>query len=203
MPNPGPSVSEFISRLDDGLQFNNRYRMEFTLPMGIIPVYGTNFNAAIGLIQMQDVAYNYEGKINMFCHTVSLPGRTLDTHRLTVGAAPHMAPNSQSYESITVSFYTDNKMNTRKYFELWQSAIVNIGSNTFNYWDEFVSDIKLYLFDREGNKGSYSITFYECYPIQLADADLTYQPASDVLSITVMFSYKYWQASNDPTPRGK
>jgi len=128
-----------------------------------------------------------------------MPGRTLLTYDHRQLATPYRVPYSQSqYDPVTLSFLTDSNFNTRTYFETWQGAVLNVSSNTVNYYDEFVSDIRIILINPDGYDSEYYVDLYECYPLTIGQVDLGY--ANDGFAkIPVTFSYKYWQSSTDDT----
>jgi hypothetical protein len=132
------------------------------------------------------------------CHSCSLPQRTLLTYDHKQLAAPYRVPYSQSYDPVTFSFYADTDYSTREYFDIWQNAAINIGSNTVNYYNEFTSDVRITTIDIEGND-AYFVDLYEAYPINIGVVDLSYSTMNAVQTVTVTLSYKYWASSGNDT----
>lgn len=194
------SVSSFISRFKSGFAKPNRYRVEFNLPAGfnasVSP--GMNKNSSASSIRSQESTMNHKGNINIMCHSCSLPQRTLLTYEHKQLASPYRVPYSQSYDPVTFSFYTDPEYTTREYFDIWQNAAVNIGSNTMNYYNEFTSDVRIYTIDSAGND-AYCVSLFEAYPINIGMVDLSYSSMDTVQTVTVTMSYKYWASSSTST----
>lgn len=193
------STSSFISRFSSGFARPSRYRVEFSLPAGFDASFtlpGVNSNSSSSLIQVQEMNMNRQGNINIMCHSCSLPQRTLLTYEHKQLAAPYRVPYSQSYDPVTFSFYTDPEYTTREYFDIWQNAVMNIGSNTINYYNEFTSDIRIYALDSAGNY-SYYVDLFEAYPINVGMVDLSYSNVNAVQTVTVTMSYKYWASNNN------
>jgi hypothetical protein len=195
------SVKTFISRFNKGFARPSRYRVEFTLPQGFnaspdLP--GVNSNSAASNIKSQEMSLNRNGNINVMCHSCSLPQRTLLTYDHKQLAAPYRVPYSQSYDPVTFSFYADTDYSAREYFDIWQNAAINIGSNTVNYYNEFTSDVRITTIDSAGND-AYFVDLYEAYPINIGVIDLSYSTTNAVQTVTVTLSYKYWASSGNDT----
>jgi hypothetical protein len=82
-------------------------------------------------------------------------------------------------------------MDTREYFELWQSCVINVGNNTMNFYNEYVSDIKLYLQNDMG-ADTYGVILYECYPSSISMIDVSYASRSTPMAVQVIIGYKAW-----------
>lgn len=195
------SITSFISRFDSGIAKPNRYRVEFKLPRGHgadFSEIGTNSASSSDFIQMFEFSLNRNGNVNIMCHTCTFPQRSLLTYEHKQLAAPYRVPYSQSYDPVTFSFYTDSNYLVREYFDIWQNAVINIGSNTLNYYNEFTSDIKIIALDVRGND-AYAVTLFEAYPINIGVVDLSYSNMNNVQNVTVTMSYKYWASDGTDT----
>ncbi|MDD5151911.1 MAG: hypothetical protein PHC28_15765 [Flavobacterium sp.] len=160
---------------------------------------GTNSNSGQSKIRYIENNINDNGLISLYCESCSMPGRTLLTYDHRQLSTPYRVPYSQSpYDPITMSFLTDSDFNTRTYFETWQGAVLNVGSNTVNYYDEFVSDMRIILINTDGYDSEYYVDLFECFPITIGQVDLGYANG-DIAKIPITFSYKYWQSSADDT----
>lgn len=193
---PDPSINNFLSKLGDGLQMPNRFRLEFFLPRGIIDLpnpLAFNITSTVGAITAYQIYMNQDEKINVFCHTAAFPMRSLSVWDHKMWSAPYKVPNSQNFEPVTFGFYADSDMNTRRYFDAWMSAVINLYSNTTNYYDEFVSDVNIIALDREGND-TYRVTLREAYPLNIGAVDLSYANRNSVTTVNVTMTYKLWSA---------
>lgn len=190
------SIDNFISKISKGLAKPNRFIVEFNLPPGIQDFkYGMNTRATTAGIRGSNSQYNKNETINIMCHTCSLPQRSLLTYVHKQLASPYRVPYSQSeYDPVTFSFYADPELNTRRYFDIWQTTVVNTVVNTINYYNEFTTNVTIKIIDDEGHP-TYSIILYECYPVSVGMVDLSYSASNQVLSTTVTLAYKQW---NDP-----
>jgi hypothetical protein len=195
------SIKSFIAKLGTGLAKPCRYRVEFNLPAGFnadpsLP--GVNTDSAASNIRTKEREYNQNGLVNVLCHTCSLPQRSLLTYEHKQLSAPYRVPYSQAYDPVTFSFYADSDYIVREYFDIWQNAVVNIGSNTINYYNEFTSDVNIYAINDAG-EDTYYVTLFEAYPINIGIVDLSYSNMNATQTVTVTLSYKYWASSYNDT----
>jgi hypothetical protein len=82
-------------------------------------------------------------------------------------------------------------MDTRRYFDIWQGAIMNFSNNTTNFYSEYTSDIKMYI-QNDAGEDVYGILLVEAYPMGLSIMDMSYSSQNQMLPSSVTFSYKYW-----------
>lgn len=187
-------IERFISTLSRGLAKPNKFLVEFKLPEGIGEMKeGVNNSSTRGQISSLDTIYNQNSAINIYCHTCSLPQRSLLTYVHKQTSAPYRVPYSVAeYDPITFSFYSDGELNTRKYFDIWQNAVMNTKSNTVNYWNEFTSDITIKIIDEIGNIG-YTVKLSQCYPVSVGMVELSYSMSNMLLSTMVTMCYRSWE----------
>lgn len=131
-----------------------------------------------------------------------MPQRNLMTYEHKQMNAPYKVPYSQSYDPVPFVFYGDSNLDARRYFEIWQNAVVNIQSNTMNFYSEYVSDVTIEQLDKSGNV-TYGIKLYEAYPMSISTLDYSYSNRDSIQNISVVLSYKYWQNLNDFRPASK
>lgn len=185
---------EFLSKFRDGVASGNRYRVEFFLPKGVnlrSGQLGVNDDARVGQITSMQNYFNSKEQINIKCHTASFPERTLETYEYRVNSAPFRLPYSSSYAAASFTFMADGRFDTRDFFEVWQSAVINIGTNTLNFPDEYVSDVTIMALTRDG-RDAYGVKLYEAWPASIGDTAMSYADSNSLAQITVGLEYKYW-----------
>lgn len=196
-----PQYTDFLSKFRDGVSRPNRYRVEFTLPRGVglgAGEIGVNDDARAGNITQLQQYFNQNGAIDVKCHTMTMPQRSLLTTEQRQNSAPFRTPYSATYDPVTFSFYSDPYLDTRDYFEVWQSAVVNLGTNTMNFYDEYVSDIKMVMLDMYGND-AYRVTLYEAYPLNVGMVDASYSQVNTLTTCTVTMAFKSWSPEYNTT----
>ena len=187
------SIYDYLSHFKSGIMKSSRFRAEFKLPKGVSgnTLHAVNTNAMQSRMNINENNFNSKGSINVKCHTATFPSRNIQTLDFRSNSVNFRIPWSTTYDPITLTFYADNNMDSREYFELWQSAVMNFGNNTSNFYNEYVSDIKLYLQDEYG-ADRYGVILYECYPVVINIMDVSYSTRNTPLSIMITLSYKSW-----------
>ena len=188
------TIFDFLSHFKSGIMKSNRFRIEFTLPKGVsgsTGMYSVNSGVKSAAMRSSESGFNGQGSINLKCHTASLPMRSLQTLDFKCNSTIFKVPYMTSYDTISLTSYADCNMDTREYFELWQSAVMNFGNNTINFYSEYISDVKLYV-QNESGADVYGIILYECFPISIGMLDMSYASTNMPLNIQIMLSFKSW-----------
>lgn len=185
------SVDKFVANLKDGLASPNRYWVEFSFPN----FESDNFNLPLGIFDENPAGimseYNSQGQLSMMMTTIQLPSRAINTHEHKHQNYPISIPYSQSYSPVTFGYTLSSDLRERRFFELWQNVIVNVSNGTMNFYNEYVSDIKIHTLDKQNNS-SYTIILKECFPTSLSDIQLSYAANNETMNGSVTISYKYW-----------
>ena len=190
-----PAWEQFLSKFERGVMRPNRYEIEFNLPKGIVSTSGGELidkRAVFGVIQLQSGQLNAGGRINVKCHTATVPQRTLQSFTIKQNITPFSVPYSAVYDPVTFSFYADANGDTRKFFDIWQRTAINVKSNTTNFYDEYTSDVVMKILDRE-NIPSYAVRLYGAYPISVGPLELSYASNDAFQTIMTTMSYRYWE----------
>lgn len=188
--------TKFLSHFKTGVSTPNRFEIELSLPRGVstfddfIDPEAQSFSLATAQRRMNGL-----GGINIKCHTITFPMRSIRTHTHTQNSAPFEVPFTASYDPVTFIFYADGNMDTRVYLENWQRTVVNNGSNTLNFYNEFVSDIKMYALDKQ-DKRTYGVQLEKAYPVSVGAVDFAYSNFDNTTNVTCTFIYKKWTRIN-------
>lgn len=188
------SIYDYMTNFKTGVMKSSRFRAEFTLPRGVNgsgSTHAVNTRALSSNIKAAEQGFNKTGAINLKCNMATFPDRTLQTIDFKSNSVNFKMPWGTSYNPISLSFYADGNLDTREYFELWQSCVMNFGNNTMNFYNEYVSDVKLYL-QNDSGADAYGIILYEAYPSTISLMDISYGNSSTVLNIMIQLSFKSW-----------
>lgn len=180
----------FLAAFENGVAKPTKFRLEMTLPKGAT---GSMVNASsrTGVIRAVERDLNVKDSISIKCHTMSVPRRGFSTFEVTQNNIKFKMPYGISYEPVTFSFYADATLDSLRYFETWQAAVMNYSDNTMNFFDEYTSDINMYIIDDEGND-VYGVKLIQGYPTNLAPVELAYGNVNNLLNINVTFNYRYF-----------
>lgn len=183
-------IWQFITAFENGVAKPTKYRMELTLPRGAI---GAEVNSSSTPIKIRaiDRDLNKKDSIAIKCHTMSIPRRGFDTFEVRNNNIKFKVPYGVTYEPVTFTFYADATMDTIRYFEAWQASVMNFSNNTMNFFDEYTSDINIYLINDEG-KDVYGVKLIQSYPSNISQVELSYGNVDNLLNVSITFNFMYF-----------
>ena len=137
------AIDKFQARMESAKGFARlaRYQVHINPP--------PKFAAA-----MKDLGFNlndYADGLSMMCDSITMPGKDLQTATMKHGQElARQYVESHVYEgTITASFYLENNLQAKSFFEVWQNLAVANGSNNVNYYDNYVGSMKIYQLGAE------------------------------------------------------
>lgn len=184
----------FLTSFENGIAKPTKYRLEMSLPKGAVGNM-VNIESRAGNIRAVERDLNRKDSVSIKCHTMTIPRRGFSTFEVTQNNIKFKMPYGISYEPVTFSFYADANLDTLRYFEIWQASIMNYGDNTINFFDEYTSDVSLFILDDEGND-VYNVKLIQTYPTNLAPIELAYSNVNNLLNVSVTFNYRYFISGN-------
>lgn len=172
-------LSNFVASVKTkGLMQSNRFKVEFSLPPALVNAKNT---------------YNYIGDLRtvlMFCDSVQLPGMSISTQQARIYGEFREMPYERLFENINLSFYVDNSLDSKALFDSWINSIQDPVTRQFNYYNEYITDITIYVLDKQ-DKERYKVKLYECYPKSVSSIQMDHS-SKDVMKVQVSLNYKYW-----------
>jgi|GEM_PF-6586229 len=138
-------------------------------------------------------------KILLFCSDITIPGVTIATNQIRIHGEVREAPNEKMFDNASMSFYVDNNMEVKKFFDQWIESIQNPFTRNFNYYDDYISEIKIEVEDTKDRK-RYEITMEECYPKNVGQIQVGYDQ-KEVMKLQVSMNYKYWNSRSFSAPK--
>lgn len=163
-------LNDFISQVKTkGLARTNRYVVYFGLPW--------ETDSAL-----RDVL--------LFCDQVQIPGTNFNTADMRTFGEIRKAPYERLYEDVNMSFYVDKEMKNKLIFDYWLNQIQDPWTRSFNYYDNYVTDIVIEVQDLK-NQSRYGIKLFEAFPKSIGAVQLDYA-GKEVMKLSVNFAYKYY-----------
>ena len=138
-------------------------------------------------------------KILLFCSDITLPGVTMATNQIRIHGEVREAPNEKMFDNASLSFYVDNNMEVKKFFDQWMESIQDPYTRNFNYYDDYISEIKIEVEDTKDRK-RYEIIMEECYPKNVGQIQIGYDQ-KEVMKLQVSMNYKYWTSRSFAAPK--
>lgn len=125
----------------------------------------------------------------LYCHSVNIPGLNINTTPNLSYGDNYEVPYEKMYGAVEMSFYVDNDMQVKDYFDKWIQSIADPVTRNLRYYDDYTTDINI-IVQNKNNKNVYLITLYQAYPKTLGDVQLDYA-LSEVMKQNVTFVYRY------------
>ena len=125
------------------------------------------------------------------CKACSVPARTVGDITLNWHGMAYHVPGDPTYGDFTATFYNDNKLNIRSYFENWLNMIHEVESNK----REIHSDLKATLVVTQVGNDGQSLREYRLYfahPTTIGEIELDWDSENAVQTFTVTFVYSYF-----------
>jgi hypothetical protein len=133
----------------------------------------------------------------LFCDQITLPGINYSTVQNRTFGEFREVPYEKLYDPCNLSFYVDTDMKVKSFFDNWVNAISDPVTRTYNYYNNYVTDITIQVQDLN-EKTKYQITLVECYPKSINNIQLDYA-SKDVMKLQVQMQYKFSIASAKET----
>jgi hypothetical protein len=134
-------------------------------------------------------------EFSIMCDQVQLPGINLATTQNRTFGEFREVPYEKLYGDIQLSFYVDNDLSVKRFFDDWMAVIQNNGTRAFEYYNNYISDMIINVEDLE-DRVRYSLTAYECYPKTISPIQMDYS-GKDVMKMQVTMQYKYWRRTTE------
>ena len=188
-------------RGDDGFAKPSRYEVFFFPP---VSKSRTNIFAQI---MGEQVADGTARKTALRCQEFVFPGRNLDTEPDTNIYGPtREIVQGYSFADVTAQFACSSDMKEKRFFETWQRLAYNPQTWAMQYYSDYVGSIKIFQLD-ETNKQRYGVELVEAFPKSIDQQLLDYSQKTQIHSVAVSFSYRYWKDLKDeadlPKPMGE
>lgn len=182
------TVNEFRQKLSGGLAFSNNFVVGFSLPSFL---KGSSFLSYLGVS-------SFDSELGLYCNKVTNPAKKIKTNNVTVyNNLNRIIPNGYDWSTIQVSFIETADRKIFQLFQEWMDGINNPITNCGNFYADSIGEIKVNMLNRAGETKGY-IVYEEAMPISLSFTDLDWNSTSNLVSVSVDFSYIY-QTTRDYT----
>ena len=180
----------------------------------------TSFKGKIGygvrpnlfMVQVTDLESNLndsdkvkgtDADFTFLCRSAGIPASTIGTVEVPFRGRVIKLPGDRTFESWTITVMADEDMSVRGYFEKWMEKL-NKHENGAGYTADFASTLKVSQLARgtsasDGLKDPHSVVrsydFYNAFPTNIAQIDLSYDNNNTIAEYTVEFQYDWWEAN--------
>ena len=132
-------------------------------------------------------------QLSMRCESITLPGRNLNTLSDTniYGPSREIVNGITYADEITMTFQASSDLKERVYFEEWQESAFDERSWNVRYYNEYTSEIDIYLLDKNDKK-RYGLRLWEAFPKTINATELNQGTNNEIIKLGVVFSFRYW-----------
>ena len=177
-------ISDFVSSMSNGMARTNRFSVVMAMP---------SFLAVAGITPFRNLL--------LFCDQASLPGLTVNTTPIRIFGEVRETPTEYNYEPVTLSFYVDQQLHIKAWFDAWIKNLQYGSERTFRYYDQYICPQMQILVQDTLDQSRYQINLYEVWPKSVGAIQLDYA-AKDIMKLSVTLQYKYWDYTPIDVPVG-
>ena len=162
--------------------------------------------------------------VSLLCDSIIMPGHTLDSASVKYGTAvaTEMVTGHAYEGTIEATFYLDQELDVKSFFDTWQESAVDTETNTVSYYKNkdnkhnYVTSMQIYQlgsksrqktninfdvdtglsFDKKVHSEAervYGINVEEVYPTTIGGIEYAYASAGELAKLTVSFQYRRWK----------
>ena len=144
-----------------------------------------------------------DADFTFLCRSAGIPASTIGTVEVPFRGRVIKLPGDRTFESWTITVMADEDMSVRGYFEKWMEKL-NKHENGAGYTADFASTLKVSQLARgtsasDALKDPHSVVrsydFYNAFPTNIAQIDLSYDNNNTIAEYTVEFQYDWWEAN--------
>ena len=140
-------------------------------------------------------------KTQFLCEAISLPTKSLASTPQDIYGPPREIPYRETFTEAALSFILDDAFTLKRFFDEWQTKIINPETGNVNYWNNFVSTINITRLSNDATDfqtatDSYKIELREAYPSAVGEIALGHAMGGEILKLSVTFKYRKWMLLN-------
>ena len=131
-------------------------------------------------------------EIGLQCNAITMPGHNLEQQTARYGSAParEMVTSHTYAGNITATFYLDENLDTKAWFDKWQQMAVSQDTHKARYYKDYIGTMNIYQLGGRGR--TYGIKCDEVYPATIGPIEYAYETTDTIALLTVEFAYRTW-----------
>lgn len=183
-------MQKFISEMSSGtgLARPNRYGVRInTIKLLANPTTAFQFGI------LRAARLRSDRHLDIYCEEAELPGRSFATSEVRHYGPHFTIPYQPVYNSITLSFYVNDDMLERRFFDAWQNSVMNPFTKDMNFFDDYTTDIFVYQLSKTGELTPYVVVLRDAWPVNVNQMRLSYDETNTVHKLPVTFNYTKWE----------
>ena len=203
-PTPESTIGRMMATIAEGEGFArpSRFMVDFILPKGVKTEFVSlgleNETKRSTLIGQLTEGNKIQRGLRAYVDSVDMPGRNLDTVDLKIYGPKRQIVNGHSFSGeITMSVYCDKYLRQRSFFEMWQKAAFDQGTNNVHFYDEYTGGLRIYQLgafsgNQDRDRIAYGVELFECFPKTISAVSYGHGQTDEIQKISVTLAFKNW-----------
>jgi len=210
-PTPESTIGRVMAAVASGEGFArpNRFMCDFILPKGVDGGSAQGPGGRQGVTRTPEIARStltneltvgseVQRGLRAYVESVDMPGRNLDTTDLKIYGPRRQVVNGHSFSGeITMSIYCDKYLRQRSFFEMWQKAAFDQGTNNVHFYDEYTGGLRIYQLgafagNADRDRICYGVELYEVFPKTISAVSFGHGQVDEIQKISVTLAFKNW-----------
>ena len=131
------------------------------------------------------------------CESVSLPTKSIAGTPHDIYGPPREIAYRETFTEAALSFILDDAFTIKKFFDEWQTKIINPITGNPSYYSDYVGTINISRLSNDATafteaNHKYNIQLIEAYPSAVGEVALGHTLGTDALRLSVTFKYRRW-----------
>lgn len=123
---------------------------------------------------------------------VAFPGKEIRTTEMSYWGGNRMVAQTADYDPLTITFYSDSKLELRRAFVEWiTKKIINMSTWTCGYYNDYTTTLYIEVLNQK-NEIIDKIKVEEAYPKSLTETTLSWENNDMPFEFSVSFQYFDW-----------
>ena len=210
-PTPESTIGRVMAAVASGEGFArpNRFMCDFILPKGVDGGSAQGPGGSQGVTRTPEierstltneltVGSEVQRGLRAYVESVDMPGRNLDTVDFKTYGPKRSIVNGHSFSGeVTMSVYCDKYLRQRSFFEMWQKAAFDQGTNNVHFYDEYTGGLRIYqLGSFSGNQDrdriAYGVELFEVFPKTISAVSYSQGDNDTIQKISVVLAFRNW-----------
>lgn len=140
---------------------------------------------------------------SLLCEITNFPPLNVFVKPLNIYGPAHQRPVSLDYggDGLAASFYVDQDMRVKRFFEDWIWKISDPVSHNISYQGNYACDITIKQLNRKEDE-VYEVNLIDAFPRSMNLMDLNNSAQNQVHRLTIVFAFRRWTTgeTNAPAP---
>ena len=200
----GPTKETFIGRVmgavaqGEGFARPTKFMCDFILPPGVAESIVKQETERSTLVNQLNAESEVQRGLRAYVEAIDMPGRTLDTVDFKTYGPKRQIVSGHSFSGeITMSVYCDKYLRQRSFFEMWQKATFDQGTNNVHFYDEYTGGLRIYQLgafagNDDKDRIAYGVELFEVFPKTISAVSYSNEAENQIQKISVSLAFRNW-----------